>query len=216
MHKFYWNGRHRGPPAVLPGHRPPTGTTTVGVYHVDQPLSTSKSEHSLLYPSVPVRHDAKTVVRVTADDGEEETVKKARPTGSHRVLLKLRRMTAAQRPSSVHEDGLETCSVRSGYLPTSKSTEAFNYNQTWNERSLRKAGGGGSHNYENVYSGSSPTEDWAPPYENFLLPPKPSRFSQHPNYENVFAEDRQPRGPGRFSLDETRVIKAGLLYVSNS
>lgn len=101
--------------------------------------------------------------------------------------------------------------MRSGYLPTSKSTEVFHYNQTWNERSLRKAGG--SHNYENVYSGSSPTEDELPPYENFLLPPKPSRFShQHPNYENVFAEDKQHRGPGRFSLDETRVIKAGLSF----
>ena len=225
MHKFYWNGgRHsRGPPAVLPGNGFAGGAASV--YNIEPRLSTSKSEHSLNYPHVPIRHDAKTVVRVTSpdtaatvvDDSCPETSggkKSSRPTGSHRVLLKLRKMSAP-RPTSVHEDAMETCSVRSGYMPAgasaaSKSTEAFfNYNQTWNERSLRKAATNNSHNYENVYAGEE--EEWVPPpYENFHLPPKPasSRYSPpHPNYENFpFADS--PRASGRgSSLDGTRIIK---------
>ena len=74
------------------------------------------------------------------------------PTGSHRVLLKLRKM----RPTSVHEasqdlEGLgsssggeiaDTCSVKSyrcnSQMSSSRSDNFAGYNQTWNERSLRK------------------------------------------------------------------------------
>jgi len=272
MHKFYWNGRQRVP--VTPGGPSPLGASgvvvsrgstaqpsriTSDIYHevyqtspstfvVSSQMASSKSEHNLNYPHVPIRHDAKTIVKVRSNEAtscnaagndnsggrskdetqHHPTKKKSAPTGSHRVLLKLRKM----RPTSVHEasqdfEGLgsssggeiaDTCSVKSyrcnSQMSSSRSDNFAGYNQTWNERSLRKhSTSNNSHNYENVYSGED--EEWVPPpYENFQLPPKPSKFQQHqhPNYENFPFADcdsiainslaSSPRS-ARYSLDDS-------------
>ena len=105
------------------------------------------------------------------------------PVGSHRVLLKLRRLSGRDsRPKSVH--GAEQISMESGKgmncgnkssgdqsdsislkgISSSKSMHQFNYfyNRTWNERSLQKyapQNNSNSHNYENVYSGYQEDDD---------------------------------------------------------
>ena len=120
------------------------------------------------------------------------------PVGSHRVLLKLRRLSGKDtRPKSVH--GVDQISIEGGKngknnsndnktatdqsdsislkgMSTSRSMHQFYfYNRTWNERSLQKYTSNNSHNYENVYSGFQESEDGstrvkAPPvYENITV-----------------------------------------------
>ena len=120
------------------------------------------------------------------------------PVGSHRVLLKLRRLSGKEsRPKSVHgvesldggksgknnsndhkEPNDQSDSVSLKGMSTSKSMHQFYfYNRTWNERSLQKysSNNSNSHNYENVYSGFQESEDGnsrtkAPPvYENITV-----------------------------------------------
>ena len=129
---------------------------------------------------------------------EQRSQRATTPSGSHRVLLKLKKMSSANRPKSMHEanqnssesaknqtsssstDQLESnnqsvpqsekVKKKSSQLPTSKSMHGF-YNRTWNERSLSKYAN--EHNYENVYN------------------------NQHcPNYENVYNNGGSHRGHG--------------------
>ena len=120
------------------------------------------------------------------------------PVGSHRVLLKLRRLSGKEsRPKSVH--GVDQISIESGKngknngndnktandqsdsvslkgMSTSRSMHQFYfYNRTWNERSLQKyaSNNSNSHNYENVYSGFQESEDGS------------SRVKAPPVYENI-------------------------------
>ena len=124
-------------------------------------------------PSVPHRNGGITVRVKTTDNGgcEDDTksVKSHAPSGSHRVLLKLRRMSgggsssnsrpksvsdASEIPGSVTEIPAENPGSR---MRGSRSMhQMFHYNKTWNERSLSKClreTEGGQHNYENIYSG---------------------------------------------------------------
>ena len=106
---------------------------------------------------------------------EQRSQRATTPSGSHRVLLKLKKMSS-NRPKSMHEANNQAASTEAGtaseansttipvkkksQLPTSKSMHGF-YNRTWNERSLSKYAN--EHNYENVYNNQ-----------------------HHPNYENVY------------------------------
>ena len=110
------------------------------------------------HPQLPARNVAtSTMIKVEARDQRATT-----PSGSHRVLLKLKKISAsaaaANRPKSLHEADLDSNeastdsssrSTTSKRLPTSRSSHQF-YNRTWNERSLTKYAN--QHNYENVYS----------------------------------------------------------------
>ena len=86
---------------------------------------------------------------------EQRDQRATTPSGSHRVLLKLKKMS--NRPKSMHENDQQNPSSENNVpstttkskLPSSKSMHQF-YNRTWNERSLTKYAG--QHNYENVYS----------------------------------------------------------------
>merc|ERR1711970_1200399 len=76
-------------------------------------------------------------------------------------------------------------------LPTSKSMHQF-YNRTWNERSLSKY----SHNYENVYAGSSPN------YENVYFGGKDdcegcviNQLTASPRSARARLFDQQPQQP---------------------
>ena len=128
---------------------------------------------------------------------EQRSQRATTPSGSHRVLLKLKKMSSANRPKSMHEanqnnsesaknsssttDQSESNNQSvpqsekvkkksSSQLPTSKSMHGF-YNRTWNERSLSKYAN--EHNYENVYNNQ-----------------------QCPNYENVYNNGGSHRGHG--------------------
>lgn len=113
------------------------------------------------------------------------------PTGSHRVLLKLRRGAQAARPKSVHgaeqvmtssdnkfnlssDDSpsiLETlANLRTGDAPnkpgkrqgmSSSKSMHHFYSRTWTEKTLQRY----QHNYENVYSNNDNNND-NPVYEN--------------------------------------------------
>ena len=110
------------------------------------------------HPQLPARNVAtSTMIKVEARDQRATT-----PSGSHRVLLKLKKISAsaaaANRPKSLHEADLDSNeastdsssrSTTAKRLPTSRSSHQF-YNRTWNERSLTKYAN--QHNYENVYS----------------------------------------------------------------
>ena len=194
MHKFYWNNKsHQQQPQRQhqqrgQGQERQSSFTVVNLanHHAYEShhqvfMPQSKSEHNFpeyLNPQVPARHEVKTVVRVTAGGSNNG---KKNPTGSHRVLLKLRKLSASksgqtERPRSIHgaegldEDDDDAVSIKShrsyGPLPTSRSQHEF-YHRTWNERSLAKYSN--QHNYENVYSGAEVRvniDEPLPNYEN--------------------------------------------------
>ena len=127
----------------------------------------------MYHPQVPARnHVASTMIKVEQRDQRATT-----PSGSHRVLLKLKKISS-NRPKSMHEADLDgeaeahhpeekagnsnDAKKRSAGLPSSRSTHQF-YNRTWNERSLTKYAN--QHNYENVYS----EEDSADQHTGHLL-----------------------------------------------
>ena len=139
-------------------------------------------------PSVPHRNGGITV-RVKTDSGgcendDAKSVKSHAPSGSHRVLLKLRRMSGGSssnsRPKSVSDASeipgsateIPVENPGSSRMRGSRSMhQMFHYNKTWNERSLSKClreTEGGQHNYENIYSGDkdSANNDANPLYEN--------------------------------------------------
>ena len=141
-------------------------------------------------PSVPHRNGGITV-RVKTDNGgcenndDAKSVKSHAPSGSHRVLLKLRRMSggssSSSRPKSVSDaseipgSAVEVPMENPGSrMRGSRSMhQMFHYNKTWNERSLskclRETEQGGQHNYENIYSGdkdSGANNENNPLYEN--------------------------------------------------
>ena len=111
---------------------------------------------------------------------EQRSQRATTPSGSHRVLLKLKKMSSANRPKSMHETNQNSENSennshqnknsesstnnhqipvkKKSQLPTSKSMHGF-YNRTWNERSLSKYAN--EHNYENVYNNHH-----CPNYEN--------------------------------------------------
>ena len=150
-------------------------------------------------PSVPHRNGV--TVRVKTDGGCDgggggEGAKSAKgshtPSGSHRVLLKLRRMSGGggsgsnARPKSVSDaseipgsaaeipgDSAEipgNCVVGSRMRNSRSMHQMFHYNKTWNERSLSKCmREEGQHNYENIYSAEKDAgegSDFNPVYEN--------------------------------------------------
>ena len=148
-------------------------------------------------PSVPHRNGV--TVRVKTDggcDGGGEDAKSAKgshtPSGSHRVLLKLRRMSGGggsgsnARPKSVSDASeipgsaaeipgnpaeIPGSAVVGSRMRNSRSMhQMFHYNKTWNERSLSKCmREEGQHNYENIYSAEKDAgegSDFNPVYEN--------------------------------------------------
>ena len=139
-------------------------------------------------PSVPHRNGV--TVRVKTDNGgcendDAKSVKSHAPSGSHRVLLKLRRMSgggsgSSSRPKSVSDaseipgSAVEIPAENPGSrMRGSRSMhQMFHYNKTWNERSLskclRETEQGGQHNYENIYSGDKDgaNNEANPLYEN--------------------------------------------------
>ena len=130
------------------------------------------------------------------------------PVGSHRVLLKLRRLSGREnRPKSIHgvdqisiegnkghnnsnnkasNDQNQSDSVSLKGMSTSRSVHQFYfYNRTWNERSLQKYSShnaANSHNYENVYSGDLQEDD-----DNHasILSHGITSFNAPPVYENI-------------------------------
>lgn len=216
MHKFYWNNTHtRAYTGSASANGSGNGASTAGgsssgVKIADNQLQTQQLQSSsdfpgvnntqsmqqqqhLKHPEVPMRANGGTAtIRV-----EQRSQRATTPSGSHRVLLKLKKMSSANRPKSMHEanqnssesaknqtsssstDQLESndrvpqsekVKKKSSQLPTSKSMHGF-YNRTWNERSLSKYAN--EHNYENVYN------------------------NQHcPNYENVYNNGGSHRGHG--------------------
>ena len=143
-------------------------------------LTTSKS-HSDMRTQLQANSNNQHAILNTNEDGQNtanNTSNKTNkaPVGSHRVLLKLRRLSGKDtRPKSVH--GVEQISMENGRgkhnndnkitndqsdsvslkgISTSRSMHQFYfYNRTWNERSLQKYASNhssNSHNYENVYS----------------------------------------------------------------
>ena len=147
-------------------------------------------------PSVPHRNGVTVRVKTDGGDGGEDA-KSAKgshtPSGSHRVLLKLRRMSgggggSTSRPKSVSDaseipgsgaaESPGNASEKPGHVGVrmrgSRSMhQMFHYNKTWNERSLSKClrEEGGQHNYENIYSGdkdanNEESADFNPLYEN--------------------------------------------------
>ena len=133
-----------------------------------------------------LRHSQSSTQKCEKNSGQHHT-----PTGSHRVLLKLRRGAQAARPKSVHgaeqvmtstdnkfnlssDDSpsiLETLAnlrtgdapSKSGKRPGMSSSKSMHhfYSRTWTEKTLQRY----QHNYENVYSNNDNNND-NPVYEN--------------------------------------------------
>lgn len=143
MHKFYWNNK--------PQHLKPQPAATFNVRG-------SRSDYNIYgygQPQVPARNEVKTVVKVSTGQPNVGAAKNP-PTGSHRVLLKLRRMSKGgqqERPKSVN---LDTVSLKGPEDEGQRPGHFEFYHRTWNERSLSKYAS--SHNYENVYSGGGGPE----------------------------------------------------------
>ena len=154
-------------------------------------------------PSVPHRNGVTVRVKTDGDGDDAKSAKGSHtPSGSHRVLLKLRRMSggggSSSRPKSVSDaseipGGVAEIPGNSSQNPgnggvagsrmrNSRSMhQMFHYNKTWNERSLSKClREEGQHNYENIYSGDKDTaneeSDFNPLYENVGYP----QYSQYP------------------------------------
>jgi len=154
-------------------------------------------------PSVPHRNGVTVRVKTDGDGDDAKSAKGSHtPSGSHRVLLKLRRMSggggSSSRPKSVSDaseipgGAAETPGnssqnpgnggVAGSRMRNSRSMhQMFHYNKTWNERSLSKClREEGQHNYENIYSGDKDTaneeSDFNPLYENVGYP----QYSQYP------------------------------------
>ena len=146
-------------------------------------------------PSVPHRNGVTVRVKTDGDGDDAKSAKGSHtPSGSHRVLLKLRRMSggggggSGSRPKSVSDaseipgsavevpgnssENPSHVGVAGGRMRGSRSMhQMFHYNKTWNERSLSKClrEEGGQHNYENIYSGdkeANEDSDFNPLYEN--------------------------------------------------
>ena len=181
MHKFYWNNTHRASSANGGGITAPASTggpatTSSGVKITEVQSSCdfpSVNMHTQQHPEVPLRANLGSCSIKVGETGKNSSsngssAATAPPSGSHRVLLKLKKMSASasgqNRPKSMHEsftssanscqDGpqsttseSENGNVKKSKLPSSRSMVQF-YNRTWNERSLSKY----QHNYENVYS----------------------------------------------------------------
>ena len=156
-------------------------------------LSSSKSQHDMRTHLQPKgQHNI-------SNNNETPTSKANKaPVGSHRVLLKLRRLSGRDtRPKSVHgAENIECSKVKTGNdtkdpkdqsdsvslkgISSSRSMHQFYfYNRTWNERSLQKYASShnnpdSQHNYENVYSGFQEDENSA----NY-------KFKAPPTYENI-------------------------------
>ena len=130
-----------------------------------------QQQSTMYHPQVPARNHVahSTMIKVEQRDQRATT-----PSGSHRVLLKLKKISS-NRPKSMHEADLDeaeastsstTCeeNIKAGNsnetkkrsLPSSRSSHQF-YNRTWNERSLTKYAN--QHNYENVYSEEDDSAD---------------------------------------------------------
>jgi hypothetical protein len=163
---------------------------------------TSSKSHSDMRNQLQANNNSQHSTLNTNEDGQNtpsNTSNKTNkaPVGSHRVLLKLRRLSGKDtRPKSVHgveniESGRgkhsndnkatndQSDSVSLKGISASRSMHQFYfYNRTWNERSLQKYASNhssNSHNYENVYSGfqddgESSVRAKAPPvYENIAV-----------------------------------------------
>jgi hypothetical protein len=201
MHKFYWNNTNRGGPAMRGG---PAASSEQQSNDISQTLTASQSNMDFSavnngggvmhsrgrrghhHPEVPARANGGASATIRVEQPREQRA--TTPSGSHRVLLKLKKMSAsANRPKSVHgsfDDPAAASDVTSiasttapvstskkkSSLPSSRSMHHF-YNKTWNERSLSKYASNNSHNYENVYSNESYEDD--------------GDLQQPPNYENV-------------------------------
>ena len=130
-----------------------------------------QQQSTMYHPQVPARNHVahSTMIKVEQRDQRATT-----PSGSHRVLLKLKKISS-NRPKSMHEADLDeaeaststtSCeeNIKAGNsneakkrsLPSSRSSHQF-YNRTWNERSLTKYAN--QHNYENVYSEEDDSAD---------------------------------------------------------
>ena len=209
MHKFYWhnnshaagggsgggNGSNRARQQAGGSHGSSQQQQTSGASLSPRVGRGGNASSSIAMrasdaPSVPHRNGGITV-RVKNDGGCEnddaKSVKSHAPSGSHRVLLKLRRMSGGgsssnSRPKSVSDASEIPGSVveipaenpGSSRMRGSRSMhQMFHYNKTWNERSLskclRETEQGGQHNYENIYSGdkdSGANNENNPLYEN--------------------------------------------------
>lgn len=128
--------------------------------------STRLNMNSVCHPEVPLRANGGLSATIKIEQPRDQRA--TTPSGSHRVLLKLKKM-GQNRPKSMHEENSSTdngngttttnANLPKKKLPASKSMHQF-YNRTWNERSLSKYAN--QHNYENVYNNS-------PNYENIYF-----------------------------------------------
>ena len=216
MHKFYWhnnshagnggggggggNGSNRAGPAG--GSHGSSQPAVASASAASQSQRAGRGGHSSSSspsvamrmsdaPSVPHRNGVTVRVKTDGEGGDDAKSAKGShtPSGSHRVLLKLRRMSgggggSGSRPKSVSDATEIPGSAteipgaapenpgNTGRMRGSRSMhQMFHYNKTWNERSLSKClrEEGGQHNYENIYSGDKDANedaDFNPLYEN--------------------------------------------------
>ena len=121
MHKFYWNNTHRSASSSAESE----ATSSNGkISRLQSTCDFPGVQTMQNQPQIPSRStNSATMIKV---ETETRSSRATTPSGSHRVLLKLKKIQQKEsRPKSMHEQP----------LPSSKSMTSF-YNRTWNERSV--------------------------------------------------------------------------------